>query len=113
MKQALLAGLCLMLAACAAGTTPATTYRPASGGSPWLIAGTLKQGVVSDRLAVTINGQEVAAGELTPLKLQDTFIGQYQGTTITAECRAVPVGMTYNHSCTVFAGAERAAIINF
>lgn len=98
--------LAALLAGCAQ-TATMQTYRAPGQVEAWHISGRLDE--VSQRLTITVNGQDAVSGKLSIWDGSGTVSGAYQGKPISATCNAV----RGRQQCLVAVGAEIAATLVF
>lgn len=104
MFKSLLLILLLLLTGCATTTAPPHTYQhPGAAEEALVISARAEHGFFTDRIFITVNGQDVLEGNVRLWRLQDTMSGTWLGHSITADCyaRNANLNRLTQHFCTV------------
>ena len=116
MRKSLLVLLLLFLAGCATTVAPPYSYSPDQGdGAELVIGARAVNGIVTDKIFITINDEDVLFGTIALWRLTESLSGSYRGRQVEANCFAINDGIKTltRHFCTVFIEGEKITRLAF
>ena len=111
-----LSAVLLFLSGCVTTAAPPYSYLSDSADDEEMVVGARAvHGIVTDKIYITVNGEDVLAGSIRLWRLQESLAGAWQGRPITADCfaRNANVNTLTQHFCTVVVDEHQIIELSF